>query len=567
MPDNTAVELPGVPSTTPSPSGPALKGLVAWGLPLAGAAIEARCASGEVPATRSAADGSFALDLGHAKPPCWVQASGGWIWGGVNQVSLHGWARDRGPLLLTPASELLLAHALGKPPASVDGGQPLPSLDPDRLAAAKRYLDDQLRAQAIPAWPGDGLSGATLAPARPLVEALSDKLAAAQQPLAALVRASAARQPWQDALRPAPSDWKWNLPDSSITPVTPPGNPMSAAKVELGRFLFHDKRLSGNGTFSCASCHHQDKAFTDGLDVSLGSTGQRLPRNAQGLANVVYQRSLTWANPTLSSLEKQMEIPLFGTDPVELGLNASNRARVLQQLSEDPGYPARFAAAFPNQDNVISWPNVIRAIAAFQRSLLSFNSRYDRSRLPGGEPLSPAEQRGLSLFISRDSANCFRCHGDFNFAEVSRYQGSPDKAPAFHNTGLFNIGGTGAFPSPNRGILEVTANPADMGKFRPPSLRNVAVTAPYMHDGSMRTLEEVLDFYGDGGRHIDSGPLAGDGRSSPFKDDLVKSIKLSAQDKADIIAFLKTLTDDTFLADPRTTDPFAAPASAPARHP
>ena len=130
--------------------------------------------------------------------------------------------------------------------------------------------------------------------------------------------------------------------------------------------------------------------------------------------------------------------------------------------------------------------------------------------------------------------------------------------PAFHNIGLFNIGGTGAFPEPNRGVFETSGLAPDMGRFRAPSLRNVAVTAPYMHDGTIATLREVLDFYAAGGRNITSGPFAGDGRANPFKSGFMTLIRLDEQDKDDLVAFLLTLTDDEFLSDPRHADPFAS---------
>jgi cytochrome c peroxidase len=328
---------------------------------------------------------------------------------------------------------------------------------------------------------------------------------------------------------------------------------MSEAKVSLGRFLFYDTRLSGNGQSSCASCHHQDKAFTDGRAQAIGSTGQRHPRNAQGLGNVAYNPTLTWARPTAESLESQMETPLFGMLPVEMGVNDSNRSQILQRLQADPGYPARFAAAFPGPD-AISWPNIVKAIAAFERTLLSGNSYYDQAHKGRGAPLNDSQNRGANLFFTR--ANCFRCHGNFNFSDTVTYEGGPVPELRFHNTGLFNMGGTGAFPAPNRGIFEVTRQPGDMGRFRAPSLRNVAVTAPYMHDGSIATLEDVLDFYAAGGRHITSGPTAGDGRTNPFKSDIVNNLNLSAQDKADLIAFLRTLTDEEFLKNPRFSNPF-----------
>ena len=161
-------------------------------------------------------------------------------------------------------------------------------------------------------------------------------------------------------------------------PVVPVANPMTVAKVELGRFLFYDKRLSGNGTTSCGSCHQQDKAFTDGRAQAIGSTGEVHPRSAQGLANVIFSPTLTWADPKEQSLEAQMETPLFGIRPVEMGVNDDNREQILQRLRGDTGYPARFASAFPGDADPFNWPNIIKAIAAFERSLLSGNSRYDK---------------------------------------------------------------------------------------------------------------------------------------------------------------------------------------------
>jgi cytochrome c peroxidase len=154
-----------------------------------------------------------------------------------------------------------------------------------------------------------------------------------------------------------------------------------------------------------------------------------------------------------------------------------------------------------------------------------------------------------------EKAECFHCHGSFNFNDQVRYVGLSQVDTPFHNTGLYNIDGKGGFPFPNRGLFEATTNPKDMGAFRAPSLRNVAVTAPYMHDGSVATLEEVLDFYAAGGRVIRSGLYAGDGRVNPYKSGLVNQINLTEQDKADLVAFLKTLTDQGFLTNPRFSKP------------
>ena len=353
---------------------------------------------------------------------------------------------------------------------------------------------------------------------------------------------------------PGAGQWRWELPAHFPVPKVPESNPMSEAKVDLGRHLFYDRRLSGNGTQSCASCHHQDKAFTDGLGTAIGSTGMAHPRGAQGLANVAYHATLTWANPSLVTLEKQMEVPLFGDDPVEMGVNDHNRAEVLARLHAEPVYAAKFAAAFPEAAQPMGWGQVIQAIASFQRTLLSGHSRYDQY-LQGKAQLTVPETRGMALFFG-EKAECFHCHGSFNFNDQIVHAASRVVETPFHNTGLYNLGGTGAFPEHNRGVFELTALVKDMGAFRAPSLRNVEVTAPYLHDGSVATLEAVLDFYADGGRRIASGPYAGDGRLNPHKSELISLIDLNAQDKSDLVAFLKTLTDHDFLQNPRHSDPW-----------
>ena len=353
---------------------------------------------------------------------------------------------------------------------------------------------------------------------------------------------------------PGAGQWRWELPAHFPVPKVPESNPMSEAKVDLGRHLFYDRRLSGNGTQSCASCHHQDKAFTDGLGTAIGSTGMAHPRGAQGLANVAYHATLTWANPSLVTLEKQMEVPLFGDDPVEMGVNDHNRTEVLARLHAEPVYAAKFAAAFPEAAQPMGWGQVIQAIASFQRTLLSGHSRYDQY-LQGKAQLTVPETRGMALFFG-EKAECFHCHGSFNFNDQIVHAASRVVETPFHNTGLYNLGGTGAFPEHNRGVFELTALVKDMGAFRAPSLRNVEVTAPYMHDGSVATLEAVLDFYADGGRRIASGPYAGDGRLNPHKSEQISLIDLNAQDKSDLVAFLKTLTDHDFLQNPRHSDPW-----------
>lgn len=347
----------------------------------------------------------------------------------------------------------------------------------------------------------------------------------------------------------------WQLPFDFPTPRLPVDNPLTEAKAQLGRHLFYDKRLSGNGTQACAGCHHQDKAFTDGKAVAVGSTGEKHPRNAQGLANAVYHPTLTWVNPSLLSLEAQLQVPLFGENPVEMGVNEHNRAEVLGRIRDDARYATLYAAAYPGAAGPIDWPQITQAIASFQRTLISADSRYDRY-LQGRETLSASERRGLDLFFG-EKAECFHCHAGHNLNDQVVHASTRVLDTPFHNTGLYNIGNTGNFPEHNQGLYEFTNKPGDRGKFRAPSLRNVAVTAPYMHDGSVSTLEAVLDHYAAGGRLITAGPYAGDGRMHPNKSDLISRIDLDAQEKADIVAFLKTLTDEEFLRNPKFADPFA----------
>ncbi len=350
------------------------------------------------------------------------------------------------------------------------------------------------------------------------------------------------------------TEWRWQLPAHFPQPRVPADNAMSVEKFELGRHLFYDKRLSGNGTYACASCHFQHLAFTDGKAVATGSTGEFTARSAQGLANSVYHTYYTWANYSLASMERQMINPLAGERPVEMGLNDGNQQAILQRFRDDPDYVQRFGQVFPDEEQPITIENIIKAISAFQRGLISANSRYDQ-HLQRKIVLTEAEERGKRLFFS-EQAQCSQCHGSFNFNDQVVSADTQDVAAPFHNTGLYNLDANGSFPYGNRGLFEISDDPRDMGMFRAPSLRNVAVTAPYMHDGTIATLEDVLDFYAAHGRVIAQGPYKGDGRRNPHKDARIDKIRLSRAERRDIVAFLRTLTDESFLADPRYADPF-----------
>lgn len=353
---------------------------------------------------------------------------------------------------------------------------------------------------------------------------------------------------------PAAPAYDWKLPAGFPEPFVPQDNPMSEAKVELGRHLFHDVRLSGNGTQSCASCHEQRRAFSDGRATPVGSTGHRVPRNSPGLANVAYLSTYTWANPVLDTLEAQALVPLFNEVPTELGL-APRLEEVLGELREDSRYPELFRAAFPEEAEPIGRDGIVKALASFQRTLLSGGAPYDRYLQGDNTAMSPAAKRGMELFFG-ERAECYHCHSGPHLTDSFRSKDTRLSGMQFFNTGLYNLDGQGAYPPDNPGLFEFTGKASDQGRFRVPSLRNVALTAPYMHDGSMETLGEVIDFYMAGGRDVTEGPFRGDGRTNPNKDPLVRPFTLTAEERADLLAFLESLTDTDFLQDPRFSNPW-----------
>lgn len=356
-----------------------------------------------------------------------------------------------------------------------------------------------------------------------------------------------------DAL--VPSKYDFGLPAWVPRPLEPAANPTTAAKVELGRHLFYDTRLSSDGSMSCESCHSQAMAFTDGRQVATGVTGASTPRNSMSLANVAYFPVLTWGNPLMRHLEQQALVPLIGQEPVELGL-AGREHEMVQRLSAEPLYRELFAKAFPDANGEISLATVIRALSAFERTIMSFRSTYDRYRYEGDiDAMSDSAIRGEALFFS-EKLECHHCHNGINFADTVLHERNKTGEVAFHNTGLYNLDGKGAYPANNRGIAEITGRPEDMGRFRAPSLRNVALTAPYMHDGSIATLDEVIDHYAAGGRAIKSGPNAGVGKDNPFKSSFVPGFSLTGEERADLISFLNSLTDKSFLTDPRFANPW-----------
>ena len=341
---------------------------------------------------------------------------------------------------------------------------------------------------------------------------------------------------------PAAPAYQWRLPPGFPPPRVPLDNPMSEAKVALGCRLFFEPRLSRTVTYSCATCHEPRWAFTDGRAGALGATGERVRRGAMSLANVAYSPAYTWASSTLRTLEAQMAVPLFGTHPVEMGL-AAEPTQVLEQLTAEPGYRTAFEQSFPGELQPVSMPNIIKAIATFERTLISGRSPFDRYIYDDErDALKPAAIRGMALFYS-ERVGCAQCHFGFNFSGAVVHQRKAEAAPLFANTGLYNVDGQGSYPASDQGLIEDTTRPADMGKFRVPTLRNIALTAPYMHDGSLGTLEEVLRHYLAGGQQAPHGPAT----ANPLKDKAMHPIALEAGEQEDLLSFLRSLTDQDFV--------------------
>ncbi len=359
-----------------------------------------------------------------------------------------------------------------------------------------------------------------------------------------------------DSGDPNSSSYQWKLPSDFPTPKVPADNPMSEARVELGRFLFYDRRMSITQTKSCGDCHEQRRGFTDNLETAIGVTPDQVhPRNALTLTNVAYNSVFNWANPNSLSMEIQAHGVLFNETPIELGW-ADNEQTLLARFQTDSIYQGMFSEAFPDEAEPITITNIEKAISSFERVLISGNSAFDRFSRGDSSALNSSEKNGLNLFFS-ERLECFHCHGGFNFSQTVDHEGQQFTQIEFQNNGIYNIGGTGAYPANNTGIWEFTQKDEDMGKFRAPTLRNIALTAPYMHDGSFDTLESVLvDNYARGGRLITSGPYAGDGALNPFQSSLLQGFLLTEQEKNDVLAFFDSLTDWEFICNPDLSDPF-----------
>lgn len=344
-----------------------------------------------------------------------------------------------------------------------------------------------------------------------------------------------------------------NLPDHLINNVllgpgqnaavdndnTPASNPTTNEGATLGRVLFYDKKLSANGTISCASCHQQEKGFSDDATFSVGFEGGTTRRHSMSLINAKwYDRGRFFWDERAATLEDQVLMPF--QDPVEMGMSLRGVVSAVQSQSY---YPELFEHAFGTPE--IHSDRIAKALAQFVRSIVSINSRYDEGRQEVNIPtndfpnFSESENNGKRLFfrpVSLGGGGCIGCHSTEAFV-------NPDNGTT--NNGLDETS------TDDLGVFEAIRNPAFLGAFKVPSLKNIALTAPYMHDGRFKTLEEVVEHYNSG---IQDHPNLG----NALKDENGQPIRLNftAQEKTDLVNFLKTLTDDQITNDVKFSDPF-----------
>lgn len=318
------------------------------------------------------------------------------------------------------------------------------------------------------------------------------------------------------------------------------------ARVLLGRYLFYDTRLSYNQLKSCASCHDPIFCFTDGYRTSAGADGYNVKRNAPSLINAKFLKNYTWADSSVHRLSEQMRFPFFNESPKELGIKG-NEALILNRLKADPLYHKLFSAAFSGQQDPFTINNTIASIASFEETLVSFGSPYDRFLKGDARAMNEQAKKGMSLFFS-EKLSCGKCHNSPTLG-VSQ-------EPVYCNTGLYNLDKDGSYPKSDQGLYELTGNSKDKGKFRIPSLRNVLLTAPYTHNGSVETIDDMIRIYANGGRVISNGINAGDGRLNIHKSNLVNGFNITGEEKRNLIAFLAALTDSTLLSNNSISNPF-----------
>ena len=316
-----------------------------------------------------------------------------------------------------------------------------------------------------------------------------------------------------------------NIPDvfqdRILPPVIPSNNPLTEEGIELGKKLFFDKKLSVNGSQSCADCHKPSNSFTDARQYSIGVDNIQGTRNSMPLFNLAwnYDDRFFWDGRELS-LERQVFDPI--TNPIEMHNTIAN---LVQELQIDSEYQEMFLKAFGTE--IIDSVLIGKAIAQFERTIISANSKFDKYLL-GQTTLTIQEEEGFNIFMDEDRGDCFHCHGNENNPLWTDNK--------FHNNGLDNN-------FSDLGLGAVTGNPNDNGKFKTPSLRNLEFTAPYMHDGRFSTIDEVINHYSEGLQ------------DSQTVDPLMKmvsqgGVQLSFEEKANLKAFLLTLSDYDFISNP-----------------
>lgn len=328
-----------------------------------------------------------------------------------------------------------------------------------------------------------------------------------------------------------PTEYKLQVPSWLSQPLIPADNTMTVEGVELGRRLFYDPILSMNGQMSCGTCHRQSKAFTDGEATSPGVRGLRGTRSAMALVNLAFNANGFFWDGRVATLEEQALVPV--EDHLEMNEDWGNVEKKLQKHSE---YPVLFRQAFGiGKKSELTKDLVVKALAQFERTLISTNSRFDRILQLNDGFLEDDEERGRRLFFFEPGdvmhPGCSHCHFNPFYTDNN-----------YHNNGLDSVANLNAFQDLGRGV--VTKNRFDNGKFRVPTLRNIELTAPYMHDGRFKTLEEVLENYSKGGHNAENE----NANIAPFP--------LTEQNKRDLIAFLKTLTDTSFVNNPAFSNPF-----------
>lgn len=320
---------------------------------------------------------------------------------------------------------------------------------------------------------------------------------------------------------------------------TPANNPTTNHGATLGRVLFYDKTLSANGTVSCASCHVQSKGFSDSAVLSLGFEGGSTRRHSMSLINARwYQRGRFFWDERAATLEEQVLQPF--QDPVEMGMTLEG---VVTAVKNQSFYEALFTNAFSSSE--ISSAKIAKALAQFVRSIVSVTSKYDEGRALANNPIenfsnfTTSENTGKSLFFrpkNNGGLDCIRCHATEAF--INRGGGAT-------NNGLDLVSTT------DLGVFEALPGPNTLGSFKVPSLKNIALTAPYMHDGRLATLEEVIEHYNSGVQdHPNLDNVLKDNNGNPQR------LNMTAQQKTDLLNFLLTLTDNTITIAPKFSDPF-----------